>query len=162
MVCKYRASIPGSKVFMREYEIKGETSLYKLHDFLANDFGFDPAQMVVFRGYDVKDKFCSEYGLFDMGDGSMDMISIEKTIAKGEVNLYYVFDLHKDRVVKLTFVEEVAGSARVSYPRLVAGKGRDPEQFADGYNDVDEYAEPIEDDAADNSYMDDELPEGEE
>ena len=37
---------------MREYEVKGETSLYKLHDFLQNDFDFSPDQMVAFRGYD--------------------------------------------------------------------------------------------------------------
>ena len=50
---------------MREYEIKGETSLYKLHDFLQNDFDFAPDQMVAFRGLDEKGKFRSEYGLFD-------------------------------------------------------------------------------------------------
>jgi hypothetical protein len=56
MVYKYKASIPGSKVFMREYEIKGDTSLYKLHDFLVNDLDFSPDQMVAFRGLDENDK----------------------------------------------------------------------------------------------------------
>ena len=163
MIYKYRASIPGSKVFMREYEIKGETSLYKLHDFLQNDLDFSPDQMVAFRGYDEGDKFKSEYGLFDMGDGSMDMVSIEKTIKKGEVNLLYVFDLRKDRVIKLTLVGEVEEARRASYPRLVAEKGRNPEQFANGYDDMDQYSEPIDGRGDDeDSFMDDELPEGEE
>ena len=163
MIYKYRASIPGSKVFMREYEIKGETTLYKLHDFLTNDLDFAPDQMVAFRGLNAADKVMSEYGLFDMGDGSMDMITLEKTIKKGETGLMYVFDLRKDRVIKLTFVGEVEESRRASYPRLVAEKGRNPEQFANGYDDMDQYGEPINDSSDDDSlFMDDELPEGEE
>ena len=161
MIYKYRASIPGSKVFMREYEIKGETTLYKLHDFLTNDLDFAPDQMVAFRGLNAADKVMGEYGLFDMGDGSMDMITIEKTIKRGETSLLYVFDLRKDRVIKLTLVGEVEESRRVSYPRLVAEKGRNPEQFANGYDDMDQYGEPMEDSSDDSLFMDDELPEGE-
>lgn len=163
MVYKYKASIPGSKVFMREYEIKGETTLYKLHDFLVNDLEFSPDQMVAFRGLDEVENLRSEYGLFDMGDGSMDMVTIEKTIKKGEVSLLYVFDLRKDRVIKLTLMGEVEESRRASYPRLVAEKGRNPEQFASKYDDLDQYSEPMNDSAdEDSSFMDDELPEGEE
>ncbi len=163
MVYKYKASIPGSKVFMREYEIKGETTLYKLHDFLVNDLEFSPDQMVAFRGLDEGENLRSEYGLFDMGDGSMDMVTIEKTIKKGEVSLLYVFDLRKDRVIKLTLMGEVEESRRASYPRLVAEKGRNPEQFASKYDDLDQYSEPMNDSAdEDSSFMDDELPEGEE
>ncbi len=162
MIYKYKASIPGSKVFMREYEIKGETSLYKLHDFLQNDFDFAPDQMVAFRGLDEKGKFRSEYGLFDMGDGSMDMITVEKTISKGEITLSYVFDLRKERVINLTLMGEVELSPRASYPRLVAEKGRNPEQFANGYDDEDQYAEPSEEGAEESLFMDEELPEGEE
>ena len=163
MIYKYKASIPGSKVFMREYEIKGETSLYKLNDFLINDLDFSPDQMVVFRGLDNAGKIKSEYGLFDFGDGSMDMVTIEKTIKKGETALLYVFDLRKERVIRLELIGEVEESRRASYPRLVAEKGRNPEQFANGYDDMDQYAEPSMDtNDDDSSFMDDELPEGEE
>lgn len=162
MIYKYKASIPGSKVFMREYEVKGETSLYKLHDFLQNDLDFSPDQIVVFRGLDEKGKFRSEYGLFDMGDGSMDMITVEKTLSKGEITLSYVFDLRKDRVINLTFIGEVDLAPRASYPRLVAEKGRNPEQFANGYDDLDQFAEPADENLDESLFMDDELPEGEE
>ena len=162
MVYKYKASIPGSKVFMREYEIKGETSLYRLHDFLVNDLDFSPDQMVAFRGLGANGKTASEYGLFDMGDGSMDMVTVGQTIKKGEESLLYVFDIRKDRVIKLTLIGEVAESPRASYPRLVAEKGRNPEQFANGYDDLDQYSEPIVDREDEVSLMDAELPEGEE
>ena len=147
---------------MREYEVKGETSLYKLHDFLQNDFDFSQDHMVAFRGYDEKGKFRSEYGLFDMGDGSMDMVSVEKTVAKGETTLSYVFDMRKDRVINLTLIGETEPAPRASYPRLVAEKGRNPEQFADKYDDLDQYSEPMEERDDDSLFLDDELPDGEE
>lgn len=160
MIYKFKATIPGSKVFLREYEIKGETSLYSLHDFLLNDLGFAPDQMVAFRGLDDQERVISEYGLFDMGDGTMDTVTIEKAVKKGEINLLYVFDLRKDRVIKLTFLEEVEPSFRASYPRLVAEKGRNPEQFAKGYDDFDQFTDPVDDGGDEIAFLEEELPEG--
>ncbi|MEG0518384.1 MAG: hypothetical protein RR555_05900 [Bacteroidales bacterium] len=160
MIYKYKATIPGSKVFLREYEIKGETTLYSLHDFLLNDLGFAPDQMVVFRGLDDKERVKREYGLFDMGDGTMDTVTLVKTLSRGETNLLYVFDLHNDRFIKLAFVEEVEPAFRASYPRLVAEKGRNPEQFAKGYDDFDQFTDPVDDGGDDSTFMEEELPEG--
>ncbi len=162
-VYRYKASIPGSKVFMREYEIKGDTSLYDLHEYLINDMGFAPDQMVLFRGVDANGKVRSEYGLFDFGDGSMDTVTVSDIIAKEEVQILYVFDIRSDRCIKLTFDCEVAELPRASYPRLTAEKGRNPDQFAKGYDDLDQFMEPV-DDGGDESEAvdDDELPEGEE
>lgn len=162
MVYKYKASIPGSKIFMREYEIKGDISLYDLHEYLLNDMGFAPDQMVVFRGLDVADKVKSEYGLFDMGDGSLDSVTLEETISKKETVLLYVFDIHKDRYIKLTLVDTFEALPRTSYPRLVAEKGRNPEQFAKGYDDFDQFIEPVDDGGDESAVGEDELPEGEE
>ncbi len=161
-VFRYRASIPGSKVFMREYEIKGNTTLYELHEYLLNDMGFSPDQMVVFRALDAAENEKSEYGLFDFGDGSMDNITINDVIAKKEVHILYVFDLNHNRCIKLTFDGEVTESSRVSYPRLTAEKGRNPEQFAKGYDDFDQFAEPVDDGGDDGVIDEEELPEGEE
>ena len=160
MIYKYKATIKASKLFMREYEINGDISLYSLHDFFVNDLEFAPDQMVVFRGLDNKDKLCSEYGLFDMGDGSMDSVTIDKTIAKGETTIHYIFDLNNDRALILTLVSEVERSMRASYPRLVAEKGRNPDQFSKNYEDLEQYSESagVNEEA---SFMDEELPEGE-
>ena len=161
-VYRYKASIPGSKVFMREYEIKGNTTLYELHEYLLNDMGFAPDQMVVFRTLDVSEKERSEYGLFDMGDGSMDSITIDDVISKKEIHILYVFDLKRNRCIKLSFDGEVLESMRASYPRLTAEKGRNPEQFAKGYDDLDQFADPVDDGGDESAIEDDELPEGEE
>ena len=76
-------------------------------------------------------------------------------------------EFKKDKLV-VKFLEnrdlmgEVAAHPRASYPRLVAEKGRNPEQFANKYEDFDQYAEPSDDSVEEDSFMDDELPEGEE
>ncbi|NTU96147.1 MAG: hypothetical protein HGA52_08880, partial [Bacteroidales bacterium] len=76
MVYRFKATIDGNKIFMREYEVKGETSLYSFHRFLQNDLGFAPDQIVLFRGLSKDNKVKTEYGLFDMGDGPMDKVSV--------------------------------------------------------------------------------------
>lgn len=141
MVYKFKASIVGNKIFMREYEIKGSMSLYALHLFLQNDLGFAPDQMVVFRGLNSSDKVKGEYGLFDLGDGSMDSVSLEKVIAKKEIKLQYVYDIYKDKSINLELISTEEESLRRSYPRLVAEKGRNPEQFSDNYDDFEQMIE---------------------
>ena len=162
MICKYKATIPGSKVFMREYEIKSDISLYSLHNFLLNDLDFSPDQMVAFRGLNNEGLVKDEYGLFDMGCGTMDSVSIESTLKRGETTLEYVYDLHKNHLIVLTFIGDTEMMPRSSYPRLVAEKGRNPEQFADKYEDLNQIMEPVDEGGDDSSFMEEELPEGEE
>ena len=46
-VFRYKAVIPGNKIFMREYELETGMSLFRLHEFLDRDLGFSPDQMTV-------------------------------------------------------------------------------------------------------------------
>lgn len=160
MVYRFKASIPGSKVFMREYEIKPNTTLYKLHEFLVNDLEFAPDQMVAFKGLNSKGKCTSIYGLIDMGDGTMDAVTLEQANAKDEVILQYVYDMHNLKIIVLELIGETGEYPRVSYPRLVAQKGRNPDQFESKYEDYDQYEEPAME-SSEDQFMDDELPEGE-
>jgi len=157
MVYRFKASIDGNKIFMREYEIKGESSLYTFHRFLQNDLGFAPDQMVLFRGVSKGDKVKAEYGLFDMGDGTIDKVSVEKSVGKGEITLQYVYNTFKDKSIRLEFLGTEEPLSRRSYPRLVAERGRNPDQFSDDYDDF----EPILPGAETEPLIDtDELPEG--
>lgn len=156
MIYKYKASIPGSKIFMREYEVKGDISLFDLHKFLLHDLGFVPDQMVAFKGVNGNGKITSIYGLFDMGDGTMDSVSVEDTYKKGESKLVYVYDLHNDRFIELDFVETLEEERRASYPRLVAEKGRNPDQFAKKYDDLNQFAEPVNDGGEESDMIDEE------
>ena len=87
MIFKYKATIPESKTFVREYEVKSDMNLFKFNSFILNDLGFAPDQMVIFRGIDANGVLCSEYGLFDLGDGSMDKVTFADVVAKGETEL---------------------------------------------------------------------------
>lgn len=51
---------------------------------------------------------------------------------------------------------------RISYPRLVAEKGRNPEQFAKGYEDFDQIGESFSENMEGTAIDEDELPENEE
>lgn len=161
-IYKYKASIPGSKIFMREYEVKGDMTLYDLHEYLTDDLDFAPDQMVLFRGLNSAEKLKGEYGLFDMGDGSMDSVTIDELVERKEEIILYVFDVRRDRCIKLALVGEVDAHPRASYPRLTAEKGKNPDQFAKGYDDLEQFSEPSFESTEDSVIEDDELPEGEE
>lgn len=168
MILKYRATLPSNKIFMREYEIKAEMKLYKLHEFIRTDLGFAPDQMVMFEGYDKDGVLCSEYGLFDMGDGSMDSVTLQKTFEKGETTLRYYFNLNSERYIILNYIGEEIFNIRESYPRLMAEKGRNPDQFSNKYEDYGDIGgvvpqKPLsEDEVEDDLFDEEELPEGEE
>ena len=85
--------------------------------------------MVLFEGYDEKGVLCSEYGLFDMGDGAMDTVTFDKVVQRGETELHYLFDLRNDRYIRLVFEGEVDFLPMRAYPALVEEKGQNPDQF---------------------------------
>ena len=129
MVYQFRATIPESKVIYRVYEIRGDMTLFRFNSFITDNLGFSPDQMVLFEGYDEKGVLCSEYGLFDMGDGAMDAVTFDKVVQRGEVELRYLFDLRNDRYIKLVFEGEVDYLPMRAYPALVEEKGQNPDQF---------------------------------
>ena len=144
MIYSYRATIPGNKIFMREYEVKGSTSLYSYSVYLINDLGFAPDQLVVFRALDKNGKVKKEYGLFDLGDGTMDSITIEQLVSQGLGSLEYVYDMFKDRALSLEVLSTGELFPKRSYPRLIAEKGKNPDQFSDNYDDFEQMLDTAE------------------
>ena len=135
MVYQFRVTIPESKVFYRVYEIKGEMTLFRFNGFITDNLGFSPDQMVVFEGYDDKGTFCSEYGLFDLGDGAMDTVTFDKVVQRGQPELHYVFDLRNDRYLKMVLEGEAPYSPMRAYPALVEERGQNPDQFRVRYEE---------------------------
>lgn len=136
-IYRYKATFPFSKVFFREYEISGGTTLFDLNRFLTDDLSFAPDQMIAFKGVGRNGKVTGIYGLFDMGCGTIDGVSIEKTISKGETTILYLFDIKRNHYLTLTLEGEAEQRIHASYPRLVAERGRAPEQFANSYAGMD-------------------------
>ena len=144
MILRYKMSLPKNKIFMREYAFKAEMKLYKLNDFLLHDLDFTPDLMSMFQGIDQNGKKGSKYGLFDMGDGSMDTVTIGDTIERGYKQLNYFFDLKQSRYFILEFISEEMEEPRITYPALLNEKGRNPDQFSEKYEDYVDYQKSAE------------------
>ena len=137
MVYRLRATITGNKIFMREYEVRAASSLYSLNLYLQNDLGFAPDQMVMFRALDKNGKVKKEFGLFDLGDGTMDSVTLLNLSKEGFERIEYVYDMFKGQALTIEKISEEEELARRSYPRLVAEKGKNPDQFSDNYDDFE-------------------------
>ena len=137
MILKFRATIPQSKIFYRIYAVEGSMNLFDFNTFILGDLGFAPDQMVLFEGYDESGKLCGEYGLFDMGDGSMDRISFEKLAKDGQTELHYIYDMRNDRYIRLVLEGQEALPLSTLLPCLLEEKGHAPEQFSVAYEDYE-------------------------
>jgi len=138
MMYRFKASIASSKNFLRVYEVKASQTLYDLHEHIQNDLGYAPDQMIEFRTLNKKGKQQHEYGLFDMGDGSIDTVSLKMLHQRDELTLLYVFDIRNDRALRLDFIEEDEEAPRKVYPRTSEEKGVAPDQFSARIADEDE------------------------
>lgn len=152
---------------MREYDLDSRMNLFKLREYLDRELGFSPDQMTVFETFSAEGKMSRRLGLFDFGDGSMDMVTLDDTVSHNESILRYVFNLNLNLCIDLRLEGEQEFNRRLSYPVLVAEKGRNPDQFSAVYEDYEEFSDrhasmatSQEDD--EESYEEDELPEGEE
>lgn len=186
MLIKCKATIPGNKIFMREIHLDPSMSLYKFHEFISREFGFSPDQMVLFNSVSPKGEIKRTFGLFDMGDGSMDSVTIENIINHNEVGFNYIYNISMNLFIFFALEGEVEPMRRMVYPAIVAEKGSAPNQFSAQYDDYETVATPsssssskrrAKDDDCDDDYDDDdyddqdeeetgydedELPEGEE
>ncbi len=186
MLIKCKASIPGNKIFMREIHLDPSMSLYKFHEFISREFGFSPDQMVLFNSVSPKGEIKRTFGLFDMGDGSMDSVTIENIINHNEVGFNYIYNISMNLFIYFSIEGETEPMRRMVYPAIVAEKGSAPNQFSAQYDDYETVATPsssssskrrAKDDDCDDDYDDDdyddedeeetgydedELPEGEE
>ena len=139
MIYKIRATIPSSKVFVREYVIPANMSLFNFNKFIINDLCFSSDQIVVYRAIDDKGAMSAVYGLFDLGYGSMDRVTFEQLVEKGQNVLQFCYDMHNNSCIVLTIVGEELENPRSHYPQTVLEKGHNPDQFSAKYEDPQVY-----------------------
>ena len=133
MVLKYRVSLPGIKGFARVYELRANSSLYTFSKQMRADMGFPQDQMVLFKAMDKDGNVKSRYGIFDLGAGTIDSVTLEQTLKKGEVSVTYFDDTTKAKSVIVTYEGDTEIRAGVAYHQLVDSKGPDPIEFENGY-----------------------------
>ena len=133
MVLKYRVSLPGIKGFARVYEASESSTLYAFHKQMRADMDFPQDQMVLFKAMDGYGKVSARYGIFDLGAGTIDSVTLGQTWKKGEVSFLYFYDTVNAKSVIVTCEGEVEPRPGVVYPVLVEAKGPNPIEFENGY-----------------------------
>lgn len=133
MVMKYRVSLPGIKGFARVYELKGNSTLYTFAKRMKTDMSFPQDQLVLFKAFDATGAVSARYGVFDLGAGTIDSVTLEQTVKKGELSFTFFYDTTNAKSVIVTYEGGVEERKDVAYPRLVETKGPDPIEFENGY-----------------------------
>lgn len=131
MVYTYRVTLEGIKGFFRVYKINGDNSLYTFHKQLRADLEFTVDQPILFKAFDAEGNVAARYALTDLGFGTVDTVSVARTVKDGVVSFHYFYDIAARKKVIVTLEAEEPGS--VDSPTLVETKGPIPLEFENGY-----------------------------
>lgn len=133
MILRYRVSLPGIKGFARVYELKSTTTLYEFHKRMRDDMDFSHDQLIQFKGLDKAGALVARYGMFDLGAGAVDDVTLEDTVKKGITEFTYFYDVTDRKSVIVTYEGEASEVPGRTYPALVETKGPNPIDFENGY-----------------------------
>lgn len=133
MALRYRVSLAGLKGFARVYDLKATTTLYEFHKLLRSELEFPQDQLIQFKALDANDGLVARYGLFDLGAGAVDQVTVKQTVQKNIKSFIYFYDVANRKSVIITFEGEVADVPGAHYPLLVETKGPVPAEFENGY-----------------------------
>lgn len=133
MILRYRVSLPGIKGFARVYELRGETTLYDFHKIMRDDMDFSHDLIIQFKALDATGALVARYGMFDLGHGSVDKVSLQDTVKAGVASFIYFYDVTNRKSVIVTCEGQVEEDPEKEYPALVETKGPNPVEFENGY-----------------------------
>ncbi len=134
MTFQIRVTLTGIKGFYRVYHINGATTLYTLHKQMRADMEFPQDQLIMFKALDVEGAVVGRYGLFDLGSGTVDQVSLEKAVKAGATDFVYFYDVTNRKSVNITVEGEVeAVKVSPDFPILADTKGPNPIDFENGY-----------------------------
>ena len=166
MVFRIRVTLTGIKGFFRIYHVNGATTLYTLHKQMRADMEFPQDQLIMFKALDIEGAVVGRYGLFDLGSGTVDQVSLEKAVKAGATDFVYFYDVTNRKSVNIS-VEEDTAATKVSpdFPVLVETKGPNPIEFENGYvafEDLPDKQRKLPGEEDDEDFDDDDLEEEEE
>lgn len=128
---KYRVTLEGIKGFYRLYSVRGNNTLYTLHKQLRADLEFPVDQPILFKAFDGDDAVAARYALIDLGDGTVDGITVEQTVKAGIVRFIYFYDVQAKKYVIVTLEGE--SDVACALPTVIETKGPLPIEFERGY-----------------------------
>ncbi len=128
---KYRVTLEGIKGFYRLYSVSGSNTLYTFHKQLRSDLEFPVDQPILFKAFDENGSVAARYALIDLGDGTVDDVTVEKTVRAGIVSFVYFYDVKAKKYVIVTLEGE--SETRCALPTVLETKGPLPIDFERGY-----------------------------
>lgn len=166
MVFKLRVTLTGIKGFFRVYDVNGATTLYTFHKQLRADLEFPQDQLIMFKALGADGSVVGRYGLFDLGSGTVDQISLEKAVKAGVTDFVYFYDVTNRKSVNIRVEGEAEGvSVSPDFPALSESKGPVPQEFENGYvafEDLPDRQRYLPGEEPDDEDFDDDLEEDEE
>ncbi len=135
MIYKIKATIPISKIFMREVAVSSQMNLFRFNRYILTELGFSCDQLVIYKAFDAKGELKAQYGLFDLGSGTIDKITFKDLFDAEYQRIELVYDIKTKRVIILSLEGEIPENPRMDYPAIIGEKGHNPSQFADKYED---------------------------
>lgn len=146
MVYKFRVISNQQQLFLREYEIAGDSTFLQFHRFIQDDLDYDTNLMASFFLADEEWSKGLELTLLDMGMDenmgstaiTMESATIAQLIKETKDRLLYVFDLFTDNSLFMELVSISEKDSEMEYPICSASVGEPPLQFFDGEFNFDE------------------------
>lgn len=130
----FKVTLTGLKGFERVYHIGAKMTLYAFHKQMRADMEFPQDQMILFKAFDAAGNVAARYGLIDLGQGTVDAVSIDAVVAAGIVRFTYFYDVTNKKSVEIAFQgEAVPGPDENGSPVIVFSKGPNPIAFENGY-----------------------------
>ena len=133
MTYSFRVTLTGIKGFFRVYHLSEDNTLYSFHKQMRSDMEFPQDQLILFKAFDAAGDVVARYGLFDLGNGAVDEITVAMIAKKGIKSFVYFYDVTNKKSVNIEFEGEVEGARPVSSPSLFESKGPNPIDFENGY-----------------------------
>lgn len=133
MVYSFKVSLTGIKGFYRIYHLSAENTLYTFHKQMRADMEFPQDQLILFKAFDASGAVAARYGLFDLGYGAVDDVTVADIVKKGITSFVYFYDVTNKKSVNVTVEGTVPDDGARSYPVLADSKGPNPIDFENGY-----------------------------
>lgn len=133
MFFRLRVTLKGIKGFFRVYNVAGSVSLYSFHKQLRSDLEFPQDQLIMFKAMSIDGEVVGRYGLFDLGFGTVDQVSLEDVLKLGACDFVYFYDVTNKKSVNITVEGELPDAKGAPEIALVEEKGPVPLEFENGY-----------------------------
>ena len=131
MVYQFRVTLAGIKGFFRVYRMDPNCTLYSFHKQMRADLELPQDQLIMFKALGSDGAVIARYGLFDLGSGTVDMVTVDQAVKAGVASFVYFYDVPNRKSVIVTF--EGMDEGNINAPVIVESKGPNPIEFENGY-----------------------------